>query len=461
MLGPTACFGRPFSYTYRISKTILMRTILIAMLSLASSMLHAQDSTSVITLTLEECLEMALNNDINLKRSRNNLQLAKSNKTQSTLNFLPNLNAAGSYSIYQGANFDSNSGKFVTSALHSSSPYLYSQMVLFNAFANHHLLHRREHELDAAVSAVDAAEISVKAEVLVRYLNVILDRENLKNSASRLELLSSQLEREQKRQSVGVGDLETVYNFRSQVANERLNKVTLENQLRADVLLLKQSIQVSSVEPIEVTDVVIDSTALEAGYLEPFEQVLAEVLSYSYNLKQSEELMFAAGDLLKQTRSSRYPTLSLYGELGTRYSNQNTGEFYDQWKNLGYQQIALTVSVPIFTRYQTQNQIDQAKINFMNAELDYKQAYLDVTNSIQSDYLDLVAAMTSYQTAEENYEVTSQTFEFMKKRFETGNTDFYTYLESLNNKNRAEVELINAKYSIVFRKKILELYRGS
>jgi len=54
-----------------------------------------------------------------------------------------------------------------------------------------------------------------------------------------------------------------------------------------------------------------------------------------------------------------------------------------------------------------------------------------------------------------------QTYVFMKKRFETGNTDFYTYLESLNNKNRAEIQLINAKYSIIFRKKVLDLYRST
>lgn len=434
---------------------------MIAMLSLASWVIYAQDSTNVMTLTLDDCLQMAMDNDINLKRSKNNLQLAKSNKTRSVLNFLPDLNGYATYSINRGANFDNNSGKFVTTALHSTSPYLYSELVLFNAFANHHLLHRREHELNSAIHAVNAAEVTVKAAVLVRYLNVVIDRENVKNSINRLELLTSQLEREQKRQSVGVGDLETVYNFRSQVANEKLNKVNLENQLRADMLLLKQSIQVNSIDPIEVSEVPIDSTELEASYIEPFEQVLTEVLSYSYNLKQSEQLMFAAGDVLKQTKSSRYPYVSLYGQVGTRYSNQNTGEFSTQLQNLGYQAIGVSLSVPVFTKYQTQNQIDQAKINYLNAELDYKQAYLDVTNSIQSDYLDLVAAVTSYQTAKENYEVTTQTFEFMKKRFDTGNTDFYTYLESLNSKNRAEVELINARYGIVFRRKVLELYRGS
>ena len=54
-----------------------------------------------------------------------------------------------------------------------------------------------------------------------------------------------------------------------------------------------------------------------------------------------------------------------------------------------------------------------------------------------------------------------QTFEsFIKKRFDTGNTDFYSYQESLNNKNRAEVQLVNAKYTqLYFVKRILDLYQ--
>ena len=96
----------------------------------------------------------------------------------------------------------------------------------------------------------------------------------------------------------------------------------------------------------------------------------------------------------------------------------------------------------------------------LNAELQNDQALLNVTNAAQRDYLDLVAAQTSYKTAGENFEALDQTFNFINKRFETGNTDFYTYLESLNNKVRAEAQLINAKYTIVLRKRILDLYRG-
>jgi outer membrane protein len=99
-------------------------------------------------------------------------------------------------------------------------------------------------------------------------------------------------------------------------------------------------------------------------------------------------------------------------------------------------------------------------LNLGNAELAVKESMVNTTNSIQRVYLELVAAQSTYKAALENAEALEQSFNFVKRRYETGNTDFYTYLEALNNKNRGEIELINSKYSIIFRRKILEVYKG-
>ena len=104
--------------------------------------------------------------------------------------------------------------------------------------------------------------------------------------------------------------------------------------------------------------------------------------------------------------------------------------------------------------------MDRAKVFYLNSELDNKQTLLNVNNGIQRNYLDLIAAQSSYTTALDTYDAANQTFEFVKRRFDNGNTDFYTYLESLNNKNRAEGQLNSAMYSMILRNRILNLYRG-
>ena len=423
------------------------------MLSVAS----AQDSTQV--LTLEKCIDIAVTRNLTIKQNQNNLLAAQSNKRQAFFNFFPNLNFGGGYTIIEGTRFDNASGRFVSTTTEQSNPELSSGMSVFNAFANHHLMNRRSHEYKSSFYQLEDSKILTKASVIRSYLNVLVDLENLRVSSEFLEFLETQFEREKKRVSVGVGNLESVYNFQSQVANERLNNVNLQNQYQSDFLVLLQLLQMNDGSSISITP--LDSSNLDVLIeFDPYDVVLREVLANSFQLKSSIESKKASRFQLAQARSDRYPSVGLGAGYGSQFSTNNDGDFLNQLENFNYQYLGASVQIPIFTRFQTQNNIDNAKVNFLNAQIAEEQAIQDVTNATQRDYLDLVAAQTSYQTAQENYEALDQTFEFIKKRFETGNTDFYSYLESLNNRNRAQAQLINAKYTIVLRKRVLDLYRG-
>lgn len=416
----------------------------------------AQDSVRV--LTLQQCIEMASSRNLTIKQNQNNLYGAQSNRRQAYYNFLPNLNASGGYTYFDGNNIDF-SGQVVSNTSRSSRPAISSNVVLFSAFANHHLLNRRKHEYESSVYQLEDSKIAIKATVIRNYLSVLVDTENVRISDQRLDFLEEQFDREKKRVSVGVGSPETVYNFQSQVANEKLNNVNLKNQYQSDLLALLQSIQSEDYAGVRIAPLDLESLEILVEY-DPYKQVLDEILKYSFLLKSTDESEKASVAQLKQTRSNRFPSLTAGAAHTRNYTSILDVEYLEQFENTPSNSLGVTLNIPIFNRYQVQNGIDNSKVAMLNAQLQNEQAKLNVTNAAQRDYLDLVSAQTSYKTAQENYEALNQTFEFIKKRFETGNTDFYSYLESLNNKNRAEAQLINAKYTIVLRKQILDLYRG-
>ncbi|MEP0986730.1 TolC family protein [Ekhidna sp.] len=434
-----------------------MRKFIFGLILLIGGFAVAQDSVRV--LTLQECLNMASSRNLTIKQNQNNLIGAQSNKRQAYYNFLPNLNASGGYTYFDGNNIDF-SGQVVSNTSRSSRPSISSNLVLFNAFANHHLLNRRKHEYESSRYQLEDSKIAIKATVIRNYLSVLVDTENVRISDQRLEFLEEQLDREKKRVSVGVGNLETVYNFQSQVANEKLNNVNLNNQYQSDLLALLQSIQLENYSGVRIAPLDLESLEILIEY-DPFDQVLEEIMQYSFLLKSAEESESAANAQLKQTKANRYPTLTAGAAHSRNYTSILDVEYLEQFENTPSNSVGVTLNIPIFNRYQIQNGINNSKVTMLNAQLQNEQTILNVTNAAQRDYLDLVSAQTSFKTAQENYEALNQTFEFIKKRFETGNTDFYSYLESLNNKNRAEAQLINAKYTIVLRKRILNLYRGN
>lgn len=421
-------------------------------------------------LTLDDCLTIAMENNIDLKRAQNNALIAKSNQGQAMMDFLPSLEARINYDFFFGTFFDTNAARQVSATTNSSNPNVRSNLTLFNGFANHHSVKARWHENQAAENSIEEQKINVKSTVLGAYLNVVLDKENIKISEKRMTLLQAQLDREIKRESVGVGNLEQVYNFKSQLANEKLNQVNLTNRLKSDRLLLLQALGIKDTDGYEVA--VYDFQ--ENQFIQPlgtYDDILETSLAYSPAIKRARAQKLASSYSLKIARASYLPSISAFGLFGSNYSsngalNPETGAFepnagfFDQLAFNEFKYFNVSMSIPVFSNWRNKNQAQVAKINFLNSELDLKQAELTMNNVVQQVYLDLVAAHSTYNAAQENLIALNQSFEFVSTRYEQGSTDFFTYLESLNNKNRAEIELVNAKYSIVFRKKILDVYKG-
>ena len=444
--------------------TITILGIILAIL------LFADTARGQEIITLDQAISVSLENNIELKKTRNNALVAKSNKFQALMNYLPTLNAGINYDYFLGTFFDNNAARQVTATTNSSTPRIDMNAVLFNGFANTYYMKQINANEEAAQHAIDAQKVLVRSNVLANYLNVLLDRENIYISHDRIELLERQLDREIKRESVGVGNLELVYNFRSQLANEKLNGVNLNNRYKTDLLILLQVMFLDPNKDYEVEAYDISSEEILSD-VESFDTVLAASLDFSPDLQRSEASNQSANYQLKYAKAARYPTINFFGRVGSNYSsngalNPESGEFESKAgfnTQLGYNEyeyLNFSLNIPLFNRGRTNNTIQVAKINVLNSELDTKLAYQTIVNSVQRVYLDLVSAQNTYKAAQENLTALNQSYEFSSKRYETGNTDFFTYLESLNNKNRAESELVNAKYSIVFRKKILDIYKG-
>jgi outer membrane protein len=448
-----------------------MRTVLLVASAFFSVIVAQGQSRDTVVLTLDECIEIALDRNNTLKRAKNEELIARANRFQAIMNFFPTLNAGANYDFFFGNFFDTNAARQVSATTSSSNPNINSSLTLFNGFSNHYNMRRRENELTAAQQSIDGTRISVESDILTNYLNVIRSQENLKISLQRIDLLSQQLDRAKKRESVGVGSMEDVYNFQSQLANEKLQLTNSKNEVKRNKLLLLQSMQIDITEAVyEVATVNIESIE-NLQDLPPFDDFLNEVLSVMPTVLAAKSTLDASRYGMKAASANRMPSITVSGALGSNYSsngarNPETGEFEpnatvaEQLTYNEFEYVNFRLSIPIFQNYQRTTNYQVAKINLANAEIGVNEAINSVTNAVQQAYLDYSAAQEVYQSSIENLEALEQSFFFMKKRYELGNSDFYNYLESLNNKNRAELQLVNAKYSMIFRKKVLDLYRS-
>ena len=416
-------------------------------------------------LSLEECINIALDNNLDIKRARNNAISAKATYTQSKFNFLPSLNAGANHSWQEGLSFDQTSGGLVNTTTLSGSGSISGSLDIFNGFSNVLGLMRDKNLHLAAEQSIESNIQDTEASIVGSFLQVISTKENLKIAQQTLDLLNEQLLREEKRERAGVGNMEQVYNFRSQVASQKLNIVNFQNTLESSKLTLLQLLRLDPSGDYDFAGILAEDIDLNAP-IEDYTSIYGKSMEYSPAVRSAMYNLEASKKSFKIAQFAWMPYIGMNASYGTGWSsnvrdeNNEVLSLSTQFENNVSKSASFNLSIPLFTRFQNRTNMQRSKINMLNSELTYEQAKNTLANQVQQAYLNLVNAKTSYNAAKESLLNLNTAFEFAKTRYENGTIDFVTYLQSLNGKNRGELELANAKYSILFRKYILDVYTG-
>ena len=438
-------------------KKIIYTVILTAFLA---SLAQAQR-----VLTLEECINIAIENNLSIKRARNNAISAKAGLNQSKMQFLPALSASANHNWNEGLQFDQTAGGLVNTTTLSGGGSLNGDLTIFNGLQNVYGLQRDQYLYKASEQAVRSSELLTEAGVVNGFLNIINIRENLKIQNQTNDLLKEQLGREEKREQAGVGNMEQVYNFRSQVAQQELRIVDLNNQLQSAKLTLIQLLLLNPLDEYDFEGITATDEELTQE-LEAYQNVYDKSRDFSPALRSAELNLEASKKSFKIAQFGWMPSLTVGAFYGSNWSSNvknadgNVQDISQQLQNNIAKGARFNLNIPLFTRFRNRTNMQQRKIDYLNAELTLQDTENNLRNDVQQAYLDLLNAKESYRAAKESLLNLTTAFEFSRTRYENGTIDFVTYLVSLNGKNNGELELTRATYSILFRKLILDIYTG-
>ena len=445
----------------RIENMIMKRIFTLAF----AALLVSSTSWAQKVLTLEECIEIALQSNLSIKRAKNSAEIARAQYSQSKFNFLPSLGANASHNWFEGLSFDQTSGGLVNTTTLSGGGSVSANLTIFDGFSNVYGMQQAKAAFQSAEEAVKGSIQATQANIVSAFLNVISTRENLKQQEETRELLRQQMETAEKRERAGVGNMEQVYNFRSQIAQTDLNIVNFRNTLESSKLTLIQLLLLDPSDDYEFQGITVNDAELE-NEMASYGSVYERSLDFSPSVKSAELSLVASRKNMQMAKFAWMPSLTLGAGYGTSWSSNvraNDGSVVDlstQFENNAAKSARFSLNIPLFNNMRTSTQLQTSKIQVLNSELGLEQAKNDLTNQVQQAYLNLVNAKTTFAAAKESKLSLDQSFEFSKTRYENGTIDFVTYLQSLTAKNRGDFELIRSKYLILLRQFILDIYTG-
>ena len=414
---------------------------------------------------LKEAVEYAIKNNITIKQSELDLESFNENVAGAKGNFLPNLNASSGANLNFGSTIDPVSNGRISSTNFSSSYSLSSGITVFNGFR---LLNSyKDAKLNVVGSQLNLQKIKddISLNVVNSYLNILFAKENLSVAKVQAEISKKQIEVAKSQVDAGTKPKGELLNAQSAYANDLQNIVSLENTLNIALLGLAQLLQVDPDNfDVERIDVGAPSASLlfkspDAVYKKAVE-TRPEILNAKVGIEKGEVGIAIA-------KSGFLPSVTASASAGTNYSHrykifqgQQNDYFFKQLNdNFGYG-LGLSLSIPIFNRFQNKVNLNKAIISKEKSELTFESEKLRLQQTIQRAFLDAKAALKSYEAARLSLQAQQEAFKNAQQRYNFEAITLFEFDQVRNRLVNAESTLIRAKYDYVFKSKVLKFYYG-
>ncbi len=444
--------------------------------------------------SLEECIDYAIKNNIQIKQQVLNEELSRQDVLLSSGAFLPNLNGFASHSYNYGRTVDRFTNQFAESQVQSNNFYVSSQVTLFSGFRIYNSFRQTQLSLIANRFDTERYKNDIALGVATAYLNVLFAKSLYDNAKLQTDATIIQLDRTRKLTEAGVLSEINALNMEAQFASEELALINAENQLNMAYLTLVQLLDLNEIGSFSVVEPDIRIDGIQELLLTPFQiyqisiKKMPEVQAAEYKLKAAQKGLHVA-------RSGYSPQFTVQGSLGTGFSgaskeltgftykgldtigfvpttndfvvapgftyNYATKSFEDQINDNLNQTIGFNLSIPIFNGFQVKSSVNRAKIGVKMAEYNVQLIENQLYKNIQQSHSDALAALKRYHSANKAKNAFKLAYEQIEIRYNIGNSTFFEFSDAKAKFNRASNDLIQAKYDYIFKSKIIDFYMGN
>ena len=423
--------------------------------------LHAQEKWS-----LEKCIDYALTNNIQIKQRTLTIESSSTDILQSQLNLLPDLNGFANHGYNFGSSVDRYTNKFATQRVQSDNFNLSSSLTLFGGFQKINQIRQNKLILQAGHYDLDKFMDDISLTIATSYLQILFYQETLKNAESQLGITVQQVDRMKKMVDAGAAAQGDYYNLEAQRATEEFLQVDAQNNLDLAYLTLTQLLDLPSAEnfAIEVPALSVQGKPALVGNAD---EIFLFATQNQPNIKSAELKLQSSNFNISRARGAMMPALSLSGSWGTGYSSALKDlitQIETPWKNQlsenNNKSISLNLSVPIFNGWQGRTAVTKAQIGVKSAEYDLELSKLNLRKTIQQAYADALGSLKKYNSANTKVSASKESFKYSDERFTVGMLNSVDYNNAKKDLEKAESDLLQAKFEYIFKATVLDFYMG-
>ena len=415
----------------------------------------AQESGAEPVWSLQECVAYALEHNLQVRKQRLGVEGAAADLKQAKGQFLPDLNASAVSSWSSGT----NRGELDGESAYTSSASLNTALVLYQGGALRTDLKRTNLALEGAVLSVDQIEDEVVVQVIEQFLNVLYATENLRYYEQVVAGTEAQVRQAKAFFAAGGKAHREVLDLEAQLAADRYTALSASQLLNQQKSALKQLLEMPVDKVLEFGPL---KEAEDASWekLPSLEEVFAAALGYRPELKKQELGLTMAELDLRSARSAYLPQLALSAGLSSNYSNGNDAGFIQQFSDSYQKGLSLQLKIPLFNRYATQSVVKRQRLALQESSLELENTRNLILQSAERRYEDAEAALARYHAAVVQENATMESYAYAQELYRLGMINAMEVLQVRNVWLNAGKEEIQAKYTALLQRRVLQHYIG-
>ena len=389
--------------------------------------------------SLKECIDYAILHNIEVKQSQNRIKSLKVERNTLKSSFLPNLNVGASqrFSFGRALNQDNT---YEDRNIQNSSFSASTEMPLFTGFKTSASISRNKFDVLAAEANKELIENNLSLNVTNYYFQILLNKEIYRIAQEQIRLTKEQEIRTRILIENGKVPQSQLYDIKAQLADDELVATEARNSLRLSFLDLMQLMELKGEEYFDVDSKYESIVSMESV---------------------TPEGIYASALSIKVVKSGYYPQLSLGAGINTGYYYSRGAmnpSFHQQFKNNMQKSIYFTLSIPLFDRFSTRNQVKTARLEENNARLSLENEKKSLYKDIEKAYMDALAAFEKYESTTKAVVANREAHRYALEKYMAGKSAVYEYNEIKMKLADALSQQSQAKYTYLLKERILAFY---
>jgi outer membrane protein len=407
---------------------------------------------------LQTCIDYALKNNIQVQQSEISVATAKVDLLTAKAARWPSLDGSVTQT-FTNSQVQGLNGSYRNESSVAGRYSLSSSLTLWNGGKISKTIGKQKLQVAAEQFSANATQNDITVSITQAYLNILYANEAVKIDTQTLESDEAQLKRSKQLLDAGSIAQNDYAQVETQYSSDKYTQTADLNTLDQDKLVLKQLLELDINETINIAfPDFTDDEVLQP--LSDKKSIYVTALASRPEIKSSETNIKIAQLDLGISKAAYLPTLSLSGSIGTGNQYNGNEQFTAQLNHNLYQSAGLTLSIPIFNNRQNKSAVEKAQYSIDNARLNYTAAQKDLLKTIETLYQNVVSAQSKYQAAKDKMKSSGISYNLVNDQFGLGMKNTVELLNAKNTYLSAQQEYVQAKYSAVLNRKLLDFYQN-